>query len=199
MIQWVNVDELLVAGDMVINNQPTYLAKLDAKKNVWNAVVTGDKTIPGPVTAFTLDSDSGDSMFLTGKSTDGAPFLLKWTGSSLLELQGFGSSSNIRGIQVITLNKDHDSNDYLKDDHTLFLTGLIDVPQVGSFPGVLYDGNTWTPFILTSKLNNKQSTLSSLFTQRQQTFTKSGKLFSLNSGHSMMHLLTNTAYRWKNA
>lgn len=174
MIQWINVDELLLAGDMMINNQRTYLAKLDAKNKVFNVVVTGDKTIPGPVTAFALDSDSGNSMFLTGNSTDGKPFLAKWTGSTLLELQGFDSSSNIRGIQVITLNSDHGSNDYLKDDHTLFLTGSIDIPQVGSFSGVLFNGLTWSPFLLTSKADNKQSTLASLFTQRQQTFTKSG-------------------------
>jgi len=178
MIQWINVDELLVAGDMLINNQRTYLAKLDAKHNAFSAVVTGDKTIPGPVTAFALDSDTGNSMFLTGNSTDGKPFLIKWTGSTLLELQGFGSSSNIRGIQVITLNSNHDSNDYLHDDHTLFLTGSIDIPQVGTFPGVLYNGLTWSPFLLTSKADNKPSTLASLFTQRQQTFTKSGRLQS---------------------
>lgn len=179
---WINVNELIVAGDMVINNQRTYLAKLDAKNNVWNTVVTGDKGIPGPVTAFALDSDAGDSMFFTGNYTDGAPFLMKWTGKSLLEIQGFAPTTNIRGIQVMRLNSDHDSNDFLHDDHALFVTGLIDIPQTGTFSGVLYNGLSWTPLLLTSKSNDEAGTLSSLFTQRKQIFSKAGRssiLYSL--------------------
>lgn len=177
MIAWINMNELLVAGDMVINNQHTYLAKMDAKNNVWKTVVTGDKVIPGPVTTFALDTDAGDSIFFTGNYLNGTQFLMKWTGSSLLEIQGFGSSTNIRGIQIIKLNSDHGSNDLLHDDHTLFVTGLVDIPQTGSYSGVLFNGLSWTPLLLTSKSNGETSTLSSLFTQRKQIFSEAGKVF----------------------
>lgn len=56
-IQWVNVDELLAVGDMTINGTTTYVAKYNAKYLYWETVGAEGNTIPGPVTAISLDSN----------------------------------------------------------------------------------------------------------------------------------------------
>ncbi|KAF8469584.1 cellular morphogenesis protein [Kalaharituber pfeilii] len=174
-MQWINVNELLVVGNLIINDTATYVAKFDAKNLFWSSVAAGDKPIPGPVTSFAFDSAAGDSLFIAGNTTEGAPFLMKWTGSTLVDLSdGFSAQTIIRGIQVITLKEDHDSNEVLKDDHILLVTGSIELPNIGTFSGVLYDGNNWTPFLITSNSDGEPSSISSMFTQRQQTFTTSG-------------------------
>ena len=175
-MQWVGVNELLAVGDMVVNDTTTYVARYDAKNLVWLPVGDAKDKIPGPVTAMALDSDTGETFFVTGNSTKGAPFLMKWNGVEWKDITpAFGSGSTIRGIQVLTLNDKHDKNDFVQEYHILLVTGSVAL-ESGKYSGVLFNGLSWAPFLITSKSNNKHSSLAALFSQRQQSFTQAGKL-----------------------
>ncbi|KAI5786449.1 cortical protein marker for cell polarity-domain-containing protein [Peziza echinospora] len=176
-IQWLNIDELLVVGDMKINDTTTYIAKYNAKTFSWSAFGTGDNTkIPGPISGVSLDSDNGNSLFITGSDSEAKPYVWKWTGTQWKDLgTGLATTSNIRGLQVMKLKQKHASNDLLNDNHILILTGAIKLQNsTGTFSGVTYNGVAWSPLFLTSKTNSGQSSLGSLFFQREQNFTSAG-------------------------
>lgn len=176
-IQWLNTDELLVAGEMTLNGTTVYVAKYNAKHLYWDAVGAEEDKIPGPVTSISLDSNVGDSMFIAGSNRDGDPFLMKWTGSEWKDrTNDFETSTDFRSIQVVTVKNNHDSSDTLQDNHVLLVSGSIRLKdRAGTYSSAIFDGNKWTPFLLTAKSNGDPSTVAGLFTERKQTFSGNGK------------------------
>ena len=85
---------------------------------------------------------------------------------------GLGPDTTIRGIQVMSLTKDHSSTDLVSSDEVLMIVGNINVPSFGNASAVLFDGKTFQPFILSNKDDGGQGTLAQLFVSNESALMK---------------------------
>jgi hypothetical protein len=79
--------------------------------------------------------------------------------------------TNIRGLQMFSLTKDHDSTPLVAANQALMLTGSIVLAGFGSASAVLFNGTSFEPFALTTNTGNTAGVLSHMFTERQNFFT----------------------------
>ncbi|CUS11012.1 unnamed protein product [Tuber aestivum] len=177
VLYWVDVNTLLVGGDMSINNTATYLAIYDAKASGWRAFEGDITNIPGPVTSIAVNADTIDSIFISGTSANGgAAYVMKLKSDGKFQaLAGLGNSTVIRSIQVLELQNGNDSNDFLDDDQVLLVMGSLNLPNFGNASAATFDGTNWKPLFLTTTADNQPGTIVSLFSQRQQKFSPGGK------------------------
>lgn len=89
--------------------------------------------------------------------------------------EGLGATTSIRNVQVLNVNTQHTVTDTLDASQSLLVLGSLDLPAFGNASAALYDGANWTPFLLTSKANGEPGSISSLFSQRVQTFGTEGE------------------------
>jgi hypothetical protein len=78
VMKWVGRNQLMVGGDMTLNNTDMSLAIYDAQLGQFTAFDADITNIPGPVTGISADSDDSRSLFITGVYSNGTgPFLMK--------------------------------------------------------------------------------------------------------------------------
>jgi len=77
-------------------------------------------------------------------------------------------------MQFLPLSKDHTSNNIVPSNTLILLLGTIQLPNFGSASGVLYDGNTFTPYLLTSTSSGSPGTIYTFFSQNTQSFSTQG-------------------------
>ncbi|RPA81307.1 hypothetical protein BJ508DRAFT_209320 [Ascobolus immersus RN42] len=173
-MKWVDKTHLLVAGNMTANETTTYLAIYDTNGK-WNAFPGKSSDLPGPVKAMCLESDKADTIFVTGNSTQGETYLMKWTGKEWKDFgSGLGKGSVINHIQVLPVSESHDANDLLKTSHVLLAMGSLSIGSTTA-SAALFDGKTWTPFLLAAKSSGNTGYLAKLFSENEQTFKGNGK------------------------
>lgn len=171
---WQGNDKLLVGGNLTINNNATTLANYDASKSVWSPLAAASN-IPGPITALAPADNAATTFWVAGKATNGSVFLMKYDGTSFhVAPNVFGAQTIIQGISVLNLNKDHDDSILVDRSMTLLVTGQLSLPDTGNASAVLFNGTTFTPFIL-STAGKQPGSLSTLFSEQQMDFKSSGK------------------------
>jgi hypothetical protein len=154
------------------------LAIYDAKSQTWS-VPAGADAIPGPVTALTAANGDASELWVSGTATNGSAFLMKYDGSAWNSVGDvLGSGTDIRGLQMLSLTKNHASSTLVPAGQTLMLTGALNVPGFGNASAVLFNGTTFQPYVLTSTSNNVGGSLSQFFSQEQNFFKTSGKLLA---------------------
>lgn len=169
-LTWSSTTKLLAAGNITINNNSTTLAVFDAKKQTWTSLPAA-ANIPGPVTALAPASTDASRMWVTGTAPNGTTFLMAISGSSVNAVgSNLGSSTSIRGLQVIGLSKNHAQSDLLDGDQALLLTGNIDLPNFGNASAVLFNGTNFTPLILSTMEDGSPGSISQLFSSKTNTF-----------------------------
>lgn len=174
---WQGKDKLLAGGNLTVDNQATSLASYDTKKSQWAALDGADTDVPGPVTALSPANSDVSQFWVAGKSTNGSAFLMKYTGSKFAPVgDGLGNRTTIRGLSVLELDSSdkHANSDLVSGDMTLLITGELDLPGFGNASAALFNGTTFTPFILSTSGNNPGS-LSQLFSETKFDFEPSGK------------------------
>ncbi|KAI9838431.1 MAG: hypothetical protein M1837_002486 [Sclerophora amabilis] len=168
-----NNNDLFVAGNLTVNGTSTSMVIYDAKSQGWTAFQGADD-LPGPVTALTAVNDDVSQFWITGASTNGSAFLMKYDGRSFQTVgDTLGKTTRIRGLQLLSLSQEHEANDLLDRDQTLLVTGQLDLPEFGNASSALFDGTTFTPFIL-SNSGNSPGSLSQIFSQRTPPLKSSG-------------------------
>ncbi|CZR50541.1 related to Pst1p [Phialocephala subalpina] len=171
---WTSTSALLVGGSLTVNGNYTSLATYDAKTQTWTAA-TAASGIPGPVTAITAANNDNSQFWVAGTAINGSAFLMKFDGTTFQTPPStFGSSSSIRGLQVLSLTKDHGNTDLVPSGQTLMITGALNVPGFGNASSVLFNGTTFQPFALTTTASNTGGSLSQMFVQKQNFFSSSG-------------------------
>jgi hypothetical protein len=86
VLYWVDVNTLLVGGDMRLNSTATYLAIYNAKSSTWGAFDGDISNIPGPITSIAVNSDRIDSIFVSGSANStGAAYVMKLKGNGKFE------------------------------------------------------------------------------------------------------------------
>lgn len=172
---WQSTNSLIVGGDLTVSGASSSVATYDVKTSTFTAI-SGASNVPGPVSAMCAANSDTSQLWLAGTATNGSAFLMKFDGTNWISAgTSLGSSTNIRGLQMLSLTKSHDSSDLVPAKETLLITGSINVPGFGNASAVLFNGTTFEPFVLTSTSANTGGTLSQFFSQKQNFFTTPGK------------------------
>ncbi|KAF2118571.1 cortical protein marker for cell polarity-domain-containing protein [Lophiotrema nucula] len=170
---WISDTKLLVAGNLTSGGNQTKIVTYDSSKSTFTDF-NGARDLPGSVTALCIANTDGSQIWATGQGSDGSTFLQKYDGSKWTPVtDAFGQGTNVRGIQVLTLSKDHGNSDLIGSDQDLLILGQINVPNFGTASGVLYNGSTIQPFLLSTTSSNTPGSLSQVFVENPQNILKS--------------------------
>ncbi|CEJ03218.1 hypothetical protein RMCBS344292_17206 [Rhizopus microsporus] len=133
--------KLVVTGNMTLNNSPITIAEYDFEKQVWGPFATAN--LPGPSVAMTYDNVTKHT-FISGKdSTNGSTYLRVWNGQQFNPIdQGLGSGSIISRMYSLPVKN--------TTQNTLLATGLINLGSLGNVSAAFFDGQQWTPYLVTS-------------------------------------------------
>ncbi|KAH8602753.1 cortical protein marker for cell polarity-domain-containing protein [Bisporella sp. PMI_857] len=174
VMAWASSSSLIVGGELSVNGANVPLATYDAKTQTW-AVAAGAETIPGPVAALAAANNDASDLWIAGTASNGSSYLMKSTSGTWNTVGDvFGTGSVIRGLQVLSLSKNHNETGLVSKDETLMITGALVLPGFGNASSALYNGATFTPFALTSSSSNTGGSLSQIVSQKQVTFNKKG-------------------------
>lgn len=174
-LAWQGRNTLLAGGNLTVDNNATSLASYDTKGAQWTALDGASSDVPGPVTALSPANSDVSQFWVAGKSANGSAFLMKYDGSKFRTVGDvLGDQTVIRGLSVLQLNQDHDENDLVDRDVTLLVTGELNLPSFGNASAALFNGTSFTPFILSTSGNNPGS-LSQLFSEKEINFKSSGE------------------------
>lgn len=177
VLNWANTDSLVAGGSLAVNGANTSLATYDPKTQVW-AAAAGASAIPGTITAFTAANNDASQFWVGGTASNGSAFLMKYDGSNWNTIGDvLGSGSVIRGLQVMSLTKNHDGTSLVSAGQTVMVTGSLNVPGFGSASSALFNGTTFQPFALTTSASNTGGSLSQIFSQKQNYFSTPSKLY----------------------
>jgi hypothetical protein len=173
-LTWVGDNSLLIAGNLTSGTNETKILTYDSSSRQF-AVVPGANDLPGPVTALTIANSGGDQFWAAGTGSDGTAYLQRFDGTKWVPADGsmFGETTDIRGIQVLTLSEDHGNSDIIDRNQDLLLMGRINVTTFGTASAVLFNGTTLTPFLLATKGQDgstEPGSLSSVFVENPNSF-----------------------------
>ncbi|KAI9720471.1 MAG: hypothetical protein M1812_002977 [Candelaria pacifica] len=173
-LTWSGASTLIAGGNLTLSGNDTSMATYDTKTDTWSAL-TGAEAIPGPVTALAPANDAASQFWVAGKSTNGSAFLMKYDGKGWKSVgDSLGKATTIRGLQVLSLKQNHAQSPLIERDMTLVLTGQLDLPNFGNASAALFNGTTFSPFILSTTSGNLPGSLSQIFSA-QQNFFNSGR------------------------
>jgi hypothetical protein len=179
-LTWVGDNKLYIAGNLTSGNNVTTILSYDSSNNQFTTI-PGAINLPGPVNALTIATNAGDQLWAAGRGSDGAAYLQRYDGSKWLPVDSklFGSETDIRGIQVISLTDNHGSTDLIDGSQDLLLMGQINIPSFGTVSAALFNGTNLIPFLLATKGADGSTTdgsLSSIFVENPNSFfMQSGK------------------------
>ncbi|KAF2464047.1 uncharacterized protein BDR25DRAFT_99126 [Lindgomyces ingoldianus] len=173
---WVTDTKLLVAGNLTSGNNQTKILMYDSSKSTFQEY-DGARDLPGPVTAICPATSDATEIWATGQASNGSAFLQrfgndkKWHPVPNL----FGSGTTIRGIQVLSLDKQHGKSDVIDQGQDLLILGQVNITNFGTASGVLFNGTTLQPFLLSTTSQNTPGSLSQVFVENPQSFFKQQK------------------------
>lgn len=177
---WATDNILLAGGDLQVNNTvSTFLAVYDAGRQSWDSY-PGASQLPGPVTSLALATSDGSQIWASGTSSSGSPYLAKFDGSNWqLTGESLGAGTKIRSLQIFSLTSSHDDTPLVDSEEALMLTGSIALAGFGTASAVLFDGKTFRPYALTANPGNTAGSISHVFTEENNFFSKGGKKLPL--------------------
>lgn len=173
-LTWASNNRLVVAGNLTVGGNSTAVATYEPDSQKWT--VLSVPQVPGVVTAFAPATMDVSKWWAAGKNRDGSIFLGQYDGQDYHPINdAFTSTTTIRGLQVIGLTEQHQPSDVLDRDQSLLITGQIDLRDFGNASAVLYNGTTFTPFILTSTADGQSGSVSQLFSSQVNLLKSGGK------------------------
>ena len=180
-LTWQGTNKLLAGGNLTIDNVASSLANFDTSNSKWTALGQAAENVPGPVTALAPADTHADTFWVAGKSTNGSAFLVKYDGGAYHSVGGsLGSQTTILGLSVLKTAKNHDDNSLVPQSMTLLITGQLNLPSFGNASAALFNGTTFSPFILSTSGNNPGS-LSQLISEKTVKFNAAGKSYAPTS------------------
>ncbi|KAL4888369.1 cortical protein marker for cell polarity-domain-containing protein [Aspergillus ambiguus] len=175
-IRWLSNNNMIAVGDLDVAGNKSVVATYTTKGQVWKSfdgASTSD--IPGTVTAFTPASTDVSKFWLAGVSDDGSSYLANYNGTGFqFADKVFADGTNIRGLEVLPISKDHENVDLLNDDQILLVTGQLVIPDFGHASAALFNGTVLTPFVLTSTSGGQPGSMSQLFYENKNPYTRAG-------------------------
>ncbi|OJI81806.1 hypothetical protein ASPTUDRAFT_31667 [Aspergillus tubingensis CBS 134.48] len=179
-LKWLNSKELLAIGDLTIDGNQSVVATYTVKKQSWQTFEGASTSdIPGSITAFTPANTAVSKFWLAGVYANGSSFLAAYDGSSFSFVRNmFDDETEIRGLEVLPINKNHDDVSNLNDDQMLLVTGRLQLPDFGNASAALYNGTTMIPFMLSSTSDGQPGSVAHMFFANSNPYTSGGKHLS---------------------
>ncbi|ORY01991.1 cortical protein marker for cell polarity-domain-containing protein [Clohesyomyces aquaticus] len=173
---WTTNTKLVVAGNLTVGGNKTTIVTYDQSKSTFEEFA-GANTLPGPVTAMVVATGDGSEIWASGQANDGAAFLRRFDGKTwhAVTESMFGPGTTINGLQVLSVSKEHGKSDLIKQDEDLLILGRINVTGFGTASGVLFNGTTLQPLLLSSTSGNSPGSLSTVFVEKTNFFKQQGK------------------------
>ena len=197
-LTWQGTDKLLAGGNLTVGNNATSLATYDTTKSQWTAVSGAAESVPGPVTALARATDDASSFWVAGQSKNDSAFLVKYDGNSNSYspvAEGLGPQTTIQGLSVLPLTKGHTQNNLVPNNMVLLVTGQLNLTGFGNASAALFNGTTFTPFILATS-GNSPGSLSQLFSENSVKLTSAGKCPASQFARSHSRLTTEKVVIW---
>lgn len=177
---WVSNNQLIIGGNLTVGGSATTMATYNVQQRTFTEF-SGASNVPGPVTALCPANDAGSQFWVAGVSTNGSAFLEKYDGSQWIPAGStLGPGTTIRGLQIFSVTRNHASNNLVSPGQVLLVLGQLSLPNFGNASAALFNGTTFTPFILATSRNGAGS-LSQAFVQNPQNFFKSSSMSSFRS------------------
>ncbi len=172
---WQGNSKLLAGGNLTVLGNATTLANYDAGSSQWSVLNGAAGAVPGPVTALAPANNDASNFWIAGKSSsNGTAYLMRYDGSKFISVGDMlGNQTTIRGLSVLNLNKNQPGNDLVPGHLTLLITGQLDLPAFGNASAALFNGTTFSPFILSTS-GNSPGSISQLFSEKQVNFANLG-------------------------
>ncbi|KAK6340653.1 hypothetical protein TWF696_008978 [Orbilia brochopaga] len=174
---WTDSDTLVVGGALRLNGSDVHLAQYKHKTSTWT-VFANSSQIPGPVTTIFTPTGEENNIYIGGNA-NGAPFIFRWDGTKWNNLSaGLRPGSIVQAIEVFEIDGVHAENSLLSQNQILMASGniLLDSTSINS-SAAIFDGVSWTPFILTSHNDGSSGSLDAFISESKHTFNEgAGKL-----------------------
>ncbi|CAI4216664.1 unnamed protein product [Parascedosporium putredinis] len=174
-LMWTSETTLVAAGSFTVNETvSTSLAIYYSGSQTWDRYPGAD-SLPGAVEAVTMGSSDGSQLWVAGHANDDSVFLMKYDGSQWRAApQGLLAGSVIKSLQVFSLTERHDSTDLLPNRQSLVVTGALELDGFGKASAVIFDGESYRPYALTTGSGNGAGSIARIFSQNQDFFTAGG-------------------------
>lgn len=188
-IKFVQSNEILVSGNMSINNKNANMAtynfansKFGTTKDSLNAFGTSSF-----VQKFILNDASNSN--LNGRiSAYGRGFVAGYDGSKWTRIDGdivYNTATKFTDIKLLSLTSKNLNNNetYFDNDKILMVSGVFELSQYGLVNAALFNGSNWIPYIFSSTADNKIGTINTIlindsfrFQSSEDIMNKSNKL-----------------------
>lgn len=168
---WLGEDTLLLAGNMTLNGTNQYLATFDFSSQTFSSVTKS--LLPGPALVAVSDTNTTSSIYIAGDSTSGAAYLAKWDGNATIDLSaGLSPGTNIYALQFLPLSKKSSStNSIMSSNRNLLVLGNLNLTGKGTFSGALFDGASFTPYLLSNTASGTPGSARALISEQQISFS----------------------------
>ncbi|ODV89080.1 hypothetical protein CANCADRAFT_32449, partial [Tortispora caseinolytica NRRL Y-17796] len=158
----LNGERLYFSGEFQLDGKTGYLAYYDLRNNSIQSFDESELTygLPGKVNGFL--SPSGDiesSVIVWGQeSRDNNKFFISvWNNNQWGSIDGLAEDSQIFEVLLLPVSESVSSAAYLASDEVLLAVGNIIISESDDeeVSAAYFDGDSWQPFIFTSKKNSE--------------------------------------------
>lgn len=118
-------------------------------------------------------------LLLLHRSSDGtSSFLSFWDGLTWSSLDSnFDDATNVTQLTMVPLQDTHSANSIIEQDRMLLVTGNLQDSSFGNASAVLFDGQSFIPYIVSSSTTGTPGVVSQLFRSLSTfSFTQQRKL-----------------------
>ncbi|KAJ7209519.1 cortical protein marker for cell polarity-domain-containing protein [Mycena pura] len=160
-----NQEYLIASGSIALSdNTAANVAQFTFSNATWAAVGSGSE-LSGPVTAVEVNAGNVSSVFAAGRTTDASSsFLSFWNGVSWTTLDStLESNTTIAQLTMVPLQDTHIANSVIQSDRMLMISGSLADSSFGNASSVLFDGQSFFPYIVSSSSVGSAGAISSLF------------------------------------
>ncbi|KAI0256207.1 cortical protein marker for cell polarity-domain-containing protein [Lactifluus subvellereus] len=160
-----NQDLLIAGGSITLSGPPSdNVLQFTFSNSSWSTIGSA-VDLPGPVTAVTVNNGNASSIFAAGRSTDGSSsFLAAWNGR-VWTSQGstLGGTSAISQLTMVPLQNQHKAQGIIQGDRMLLMSGSVLDSSFGQASSVLFDGQTFIPYIVSASASGSPGFVSGIF------------------------------------
>ncbi|KAI9027635.1 cortical protein marker for cell polarity-domain-containing protein [Phycomyces nitens] len=154
---------IIVAGDLIINDQQTLVAQLVADKVDWEAYLL-EAALPSSIPTTILKDK--DTVVIAGKRSDTmSAFMGSWNGQDYTDIGSLlGNSSDIHQLLYVPIESSPNEARYPNGTQNMLMAvGNLVIEPFGNSSAAFYDGVSWYPYILSSRFDGHPGTINQLF------------------------------------
>ncbi|KAI0302566.1 cortical protein marker for cell polarity-domain-containing protein [Russula brevipes] len=160
-----NQDVLIAGGSIALSGSSSDNVLEFTFSNASWSTVGNATSLPGPVTAVTVNNGNASSIFAAGRSVDGtSSFLAAWDGR-VWSLQGssFGGTSTVSQLAMVPLQNQYDAQGGIQGDRMLLMSGSLVISSSEQASSLLFDGKSFIPYLVSASASGSTGSVSGIF------------------------------------